>query len=156
MGSIHKFLTRKHLFLDYLRLYIYIYICIHTYAIKTAVSVFCSYARHTETFKLSFHSRFLPLASLNALNFSNKRKEKTSFLPSKQVVLKVWSLGNPLAVQWLGLGALTARGPGSIPGWGRRPKKKKKKVWFSDHKHQHPPTLLRNADSQAALRLHSY
>ena len=26
--------------------------------------------------------------------------------------------GNSLAVQWLGLRALTARGPGSIPGWG--------------------------------------
>ena len=25
---------------------------------------------------------------------------------------------NPLAVQWLGLHASTAEGPGSIPGWG--------------------------------------
>ena len=28
--------------------------------------------------------------------------------------------GNSLAVQWLGLQALTAEGPGSIPGWGSR------------------------------------
>ena len=25
-----------------------------------------------------------------------------------------------LAVQWLGLGAFTAKGPGSIPGWGTK------------------------------------
>ena len=29
-------------------------------------------------------------------------------------------LGNSLAVQWLGLGPLTARGPGSIPGRGTK------------------------------------
>ena len=29
-------------------------------------------------------------------------------------------IGNSLAVQWLGLGALTARGPGLIPGWGAK------------------------------------
>ena len=42
---------------------------------------------------------------------------------------------NFLAVQWLGLGAHTAKGPGSIPGWEKRfhkpsttgPKNKKKK-----------------------------
>ena len=28
--------------------------------------------------------------------------------------------GNSLAVQWLGLGAFTAEGPGSIPGWGTK------------------------------------
>ena len=42
------------------------------------------------------------------------------------------SVGNSLAVQWLGLGALTAEGPGSIPSRGTkipratRPKKKRK------------------------------
>ena len=41
--------------------------------------------------------------------------------------------GNFLAVQWLGLYAFTAEGPGSIPGWGTkipqatRPKKRTKK-----------------------------
>ena len=46
-------------------------------------------------------------------------------------------LGNSLAVQWLGLHALTAKGPGSIPGWGmkipqatRHSQKKKKKKSF--------------------------
>ena len=41
--------------------------------------------------------------------------------------------GHSLAVQWLGFGVFTARGPGSTPGWGtkipqaarRGPKKKK-------------------------------
>ena len=28
--------------------------------------------------------------------------------------------GNSLAVQWLGLGAFTAEGTGSIPGWGTK------------------------------------
>ena len=28
--------------------------------------------------------------------------------------------GASLAVQWLGLGAFTAEGPGSIPGWGAK------------------------------------
>ena len=28
--------------------------------------------------------------------------------------------GNSLAVQWLGLSALTVRGLGSIPGWGTK------------------------------------
>ena len=30
------------------------------------------------------------------------------------------SFGNSLAVQWLGLCAFTARGLGSIPGWGTK------------------------------------
>ena len=34
--------------------------------------------------------------------------------------LKGSTLGNSLAVQWLGLHALTAEGPGSIPGWGTK------------------------------------
>ena len=29
-------------------------------------------------------------------------------------------MGNSLAVQWLGLGTLTAEGPGSIPGRGTK------------------------------------
>ena len=33
---------------------------------------------------------------------------------------KTFTLGNFLAVQWLGLGAFTARGPGSIPGRGTK------------------------------------
>ena len=31
---------------------------------------------------------------------------------------KIKDQGNSLVVQWLGLCALTAKGPGSIPGWG--------------------------------------
>ena len=34
--------------------------------------------------------------------------------------LKWCSQGNSLVVQWLGLSALTARGPGLIPGWGTK------------------------------------
>ena len=48
--------------------------------------------------------------------------------------LKKRNLGTSLAVQWLGLGALTDRALGSIPGWGtkipkamRHSQKKKKK-----------------------------
>ena len=33
---------------------------------------------------------------------------------------KEGNLGNSLAVQWLGLGASMAGGPGSIPGWGTK------------------------------------
>ena len=47
-------------------------------------------------------------------------------------------LGNSLAVQWLGVCACTARGMGSIPGWGtkipravQRRQKKKKKFAYS-------------------------
>ena len=29
-------------------------------------------------------------------------------------------IGYSLAVQWLGFGALTARGAGTIPGWGAK------------------------------------
>ena len=29
-------------------------------------------------------------------------------------------MGNSLVVQWLGLHAFTAEGPGSIPGWGTK------------------------------------
>ena len=52
--------------------------------------------------------------------------------------LKLYVLGNSLAVQWLGLRAFTAKGPGeagSIPGWGtisQKPcsvAKKKKKMY---------------------------
>ena len=92
--------------------------------------MFCSYARCTETFELSFHSKFLPLVSLNTLNISNKRKEKTSFLPSKQVVFKVWSWRNSLVVQWLGLSVLTARARvQSLVGGGSQKKKKKCGLW---------------------------
>ena len=34
------------------------------------------------------------------------------------LTFKMANSGNSLVVQWLGLGALTARGPGSIPSWG--------------------------------------
>ena len=30
------------------------------------------------------------------------------------------TFGNSLAVQWLGLGAFTAKGQGSIPSWGTK------------------------------------
>ena len=35
----------------------------------------------------------------------------------RENILKAFS-GNSLAVQWFGLRAFTAEGPGSIPGWG--------------------------------------
>ena len=51
--------------------------------------------------------------------------------------IKITFLGNSLAVQWLGLGVLTAQGQGSIPGLGtkisqaaRRSQKRKKKITF--------------------------
>ena len=31
-----------------------------------------------------------------------------------------WGFGNSLVVQWLGLCTLTAKSPGSIPGWGTK------------------------------------
>ena len=33
------------------------------------------------------------------------------------MILKEIFIGNSLAVQWLGLWAFTAKGPGSVPGW---------------------------------------
>ena len=33
---------------------------------------------------------------------------------------KCMTSGHPLAVQWLGLRALTAKGPASVPGWGTK------------------------------------
>ena len=54
-----------------------------------------------------------------------------------ELVLKSATLGNSLAVQWLGLHVFTAEGAGSVPGWGikipqaawwpKREKKKKKR-----------------------------
>ena len=35
-----------------------------------------------------------------------------------KVSLKLLSAGNSLEVQWLGLFDLTAKGTGSVPGWG--------------------------------------
>ena len=35
-------------------------------------------------------------------------------------MFKIVLLGNSVVVQWIGLGALTARGPGLIPGWGTK------------------------------------
>ena len=57
----------------------------------------------------------------------------------KRVILDIIKitkfLGSSLAIQWLGLCASTARGLGSIPGWGtkipkavRHSQKKKKKI----------------------------
>ena len=65
-----------------------------------------------------------------------------------ETVRSGWLLGNPLAVQWLGLLALTAKGPGLIPGEGTQipqatwqyptshmvwPKKRKKKLLASEY-----------------------
>ena len=38
--------------------------------------------------------------------------------PRTHLNLKIMLLGNSLAVQWLGLHALTAEGQGSVPGGG--------------------------------------
>ena len=57
-----------------------------------------------------------------------------------RIKTQIWTLGTSPAVQWLGLGALTAEGAGSIPGQGTkipqavRPKKKKKSL------HSHKPS----------------
>ena len=40
------------------------------------------------------------------------------FTPIRMAMIKNNQTGNSLACQWLGLRALTAEGPGSIPGWG--------------------------------------
>ena len=49
------------------------------------------------------------------------------------------SPGNSLAVQWLGLHAFTAKGPGSIPGWGTKiPQALQSK---KPPKNKKPPTL---------------
>ena len=55
-----------------------------------------------------------------------------------RITMKI-EFGNSLVVQWLGLGALTARGLGWIPGWGIKilqavrcgQKKKEKKTEFT-------------------------
>ena len=41
------------------------------------------------------------------------------FLKDKVFIKKKWD-GNSRAVQWLGLHAFTAKGTGSIPGWGTK------------------------------------
>ena len=55
--------------------------------------------------------------------------------------MKKSKMGNFLVVQWLGLRASTAKGPGSIPGWGTKilqamwcSQKKKKKEKKQDVK----------------------
>ena len=51
-----------------------------------------------------------------AVNFPNyKRHESTHLISSKNS-----KQGNSLAVQWLGLFVLTAKGLSSIPGWGTK------------------------------------
>ena len=54
-------------------------------------------------------------------------------------IIKLKSIGNSLAIQWLGLRISTARGPGSNPGWGTKiphsayqKKKKKIKIYEAD------------------------
>ena len=42
------------------------------------------------------------------------------FYTQDKLMFKNESKGNSLAVQWLGLCALTAQGVGSIPGWGTK------------------------------------
>ena len=50
---------------------------------------------------------------------------RSEFTRSDQKVILNW-LGNSLAVQWLGLYPLTAKGQGSIPGWGTKVPQTKK------------------------------
>ena len=53
---------------------------------------------------------------------SNKilRMRGARFLTVREGNYKYVKRGNSLAVQWLGLRAFTADGPGLIPGWGTR------------------------------------
>ena len=79
------------------------------------------------------------------LNFSCF-EELESFIRLTLSVEMLQSLhchGNSLAIQWLGLRAFTAEGPGSIPGWGtkipqatqcgQKFKKQKKEVYIIWH-----------------------
>ena len=50
---------------------------------------------------------------------------RSEFTRSDQKVILNW-LGNSLAVQLLGLYTLTAKGQGSIPGWGTKVPQTKK------------------------------
>ena len=73
--------------------------------------------------------------SLEEINSRFRQEEESVYLKKGQI--KVYSPGNSLVVQWLGLHALTAEGLGSIPGQGTKilqaaqhnQKKKKKKVY---------------------------
>ena len=64
----------------------------------------------------------------------NMRKNTNSYL--KIIILKNMILGNSLAVQWLGVSALTAGGLCSIPGWGT---KIPQAVWYGQKKQQGLP-----------------
>ena len=70
------------------------------------------------------------------------RKQDPDWNKKQNVVYK-GTLGNSLAVQWLGLCAFTAEGAGSVPGWRTKipqatrhsQKKKKKKKGTLDSSH---------------------
>ena len=64
-------------------------------------------------------------------NCENFHRQKSHFLKKKKKITKK----NSLAIQCLGLHVFTAKGPGSIPGWGTKilshqysKKKRKKKL----------------------------
>ena len=62
------------------------------------------------------------------LGLGDRREQCGGFLGFLMTVLlrynlytiKFTHLGNSLAVQWLGLHTITAKGPHSIPGWGTK------------------------------------
>ena len=56
----------------------------------------------------------LEKAQKDEINFFKNLENTMNIIPLN---IKL-SLGNSLAVKWLGLRASTAGGPGSIPGWG--------------------------------------
>ena len=65
---------------------------------------------------------------------------KVAYLRKGRMKLKHYSLGrNSLDVQWLGLGAVTAKGLGSIPGWGSN--EKYIEIYLSSHSYQGLPSL---------------
>ena len=72
-------------------------------------------------------------SSCTSLNRGASHSKINSYFPLKKSKT-IFSLGNSLVVQWFGLHAFTAEGPGSNHSWGTKiaqaaqPAKKKKKV----------------------------
>ena len=63
----------------------------------------------------------LQVTTYSKINLENTKTPKHKyFTPWQRALFKLVLLGNSLAVQWLGLGVLTVRGRGSIPGRGTK------------------------------------
>ena len=80
----------------------------------------------------------------------------------KKIILRIWSLGNSLAVQWLGLGGFMP-GPGSIPGQeakipqamlGCQKKKHKRMQSLTGLSVYHHNTAVNSPESYNVYQLH--